>query len=74
MSALSDRSLRVALTGYIHDDDPHVIAEMQEATGLLSDALGKLIDRDLTYIDGEARGITHSQIIEARGVLARFKP
>jgi hypothetical protein len=33
-------------------------------------ALAMLIDRDLSYINGEARGITHTEIIEARGVLS----
>lgn len=33
-------------------------------------ALASLVDRDLSYIDGEVRGIMHSDIIKARAVLA----
>jgi len=37
---MSDRSLKVAMTGYVHDDDPTVIADMQQAIDKLRGTLG----------------------------------
>lgn len=37
MPTLSDRSFRVAITGRVPDDDPHIIADMQMEIERLTD-------------------------------------
>lgn len=36
---MSERSLRVAMTGYVHDDDPTIIADMQQELDLIPQAI-----------------------------------
>lgn len=42
MSSISDRSLRVAMTGVVSDDDPHIIADMMCRIEELEQALKEI--------------------------------
>lgn len=59
MTALSDRALRVALLGYVPEDDQHVIADMQwrieELTAALDLALSYLAPRER----GDSRAVSN---------------
>jgi hypothetical protein len=47
MTVLAERALRVAMTGYIPADDPHIIADMQARI----DALGALLELHRCNVD-----------------------
>lgn len=36
---MAERSLRVAITGYVHNDDPTIIADMQQSLDLVPQAI-----------------------------------
>ncbi len=44
MSDLSDRSLRVAIMGIVPDDDPTIIADMQDRIDALEAALQRIVE------------------------------
>ena len=46
---MSDRSLRVAMTGFVHDDDPTIIADMQQEIERLRDELER-VRRELRIV------------------------
>lgn len=58
MSDLSDRSLRVAMTGIVHDDDPTIIADMMVGIETLAEALRDLMARFALDSEEECRDVS----------------
>ena len=52
MDTIADRSFRVALTGVVPDDDPHIIADMMWRIEKLEEVAACLLDHYLGCYDG----------------------
>lgn len=75
MTDLAARSLRVALTGRVHDDDPHIIAEMMHEIDVLRkrvDSLAKSFAEQASENEQLREVLTEAvRLFEHYGMLAQ---